>query len=210
MNHEIRILVAARNYLNLDQAEVAELSGVNKQTISKMERGVTEPTAKILRKLRNTYEDKGIVFTTHGMDYQPYKVTIFDSFMDVLNDAEQSLKKGDEILVSCADEKRNTDQVTEKLNQIRSKGIRIRVTCEDGNGFITGKPEDYRWIDEELFASSEVEVIYADKFYFHFNESGHDHFVMTKNKEKAKAAKKQFEYQWKRGMKWEAQEIKQQ
>ncbi len=203
MKHSIRILVAARNYLDLDQDQVATLSGLNKQTISKIERELNAPNANTMRKLRGVYEDKGIVFTTHGFEYQPYKTSILENFMDILDDIEETLKRGDEVLMHCADERRNLEGVTEKLNQIRQKGIRIRMTCEEGNEFITGKHEDYRWIDKDLFASSQVEVIYADKFYFHFTDAGRHFFVMTKNKEKAKTAKRQFEYQWKRGKEWE-------
>ena len=203
MNHTIQILLAARAYLRLDQKEVAELSSLDKQTISQIEREKNAPSATTLRKLRQVYEDRGIVFTQKGLEFEPYKVSTMESFMDVLDDAEQVLRKGDELLLHCADERRNSVEVTAKFKALRNKGIRIRMTCEEGNLTVTGKPEDYRWIDTELYSNSQVEVIYADKFFFHLRDDGRDYFVMTKNKEKARSAKRQFEYQLKKGKTWE-------
>ena len=202
-SHQIKMLRAARAYLGLRQEEVAEKSGITVQTISNLESEKSEGADRTLRRMREVYEGYGIVFTTHGLEYQPYKTAFFETFLDILNDAGQTLKKGDEILLHCADERRNGTGVTEKFNELRASGIRIRMTCEEGNKFITGPKEDYRWINSELFASSQVEVTYKDKFYFHFQDNGRNIFVMTKNGAKAKSAKKQFEYHWSRGKTWE-------
>lgn len=201
--HEIKILRAARAYLNLKQSEIAEISGVSIQTISNLESEKTDGSERTLRRMRQIYEEKGIVFTAHGMEYQPYKIAILENFMDVLTDAEMSLKKGDEILIHCADERRNTSVVTEKLKDLRKKGIHIRMTCEEGNLFITGPKKEYRWISSELFASSQIEVTYKDKYVFHFQDGGSNIFIVTKNKGKAGIARRQFEYHWKRGKTWE-------
>lgn len=199
MNITIANLRAARAYLGINQSEVAKITGLDVNTVSSTESEKKSPSNTTLMQLRRFYEDRGIVFTQKGIEYEPYKVSTMDNFMDILDDAEKSLKKGHEILMHCADERRNSEEVTEKLNSLRAKGIRIRMTCEEGNTIITGKPEDYRWIEPELYASSQVEVIYADKFYFHFRDEGRDYFVLTKNKEKARTAKRQFEYQWSKG-----------
>ncbi len=202
-DHQIRILRAARAYLGLKQEEVAERSGVTVQTISNLESEKSDGADRTLRKLRDVYEGLGIMFTGSGMEYQPYKTAFFENFLDVLDDVEDTLKKGDELLLHCADERRNTEAVTEKFKLLREKGIRIRMTYEEGNNFITGVKDDYRWIDKELFASSQVEVVYKDKYFFHFQDEGRNIFVMTKNKAKANSAKKEFEYHWSRGKKWE-------
>ena len=203
-SHQIKILAAAREYLGLEQLQVAEITGLTAQTISKLENGKSAPTERTMRRLRQVYEERGIVFTTNGMEYQPYKTAIFKDFLDVLDDAEQILRKGDELFLHCADEKRNSAEVTKKFNDLRAKGIRIRMTCEQGNSSITGNVKDYRWIKPEQFASSQVEVVYKDKYIFHFMDGSENIFLMTKNKDKAEAAKKQFEYNWKNGSKsWE-------
>ena len=199
MNIMIANLRAARSFLGINQSEVAQTTSLDVNTISKTELEKNSPTSTTLMQLRAFYEERGIVFTENGIRFEPYKVSTIDNFMTILDDAEQSLKKGQEILMHCADERRNSDEVTEKLNALRAKGIRIRMTCEEGNTIITGKADDYKWIDPELYASSQVEVIYGDKFYFHFRDAGRDFFVLTKSKEKARTAKRQFDYQWKRG-----------
>lgn len=186
----------------MKQEAVAEESGITIQTISNLESEKSEGADRTLRRLRQVYEERGILFTGNGLEYQPYKTAFFESFLDVLRDAEQTLRKGDEILLHCADERRNVDGVQEKFDELRAKGIRLRMTYEDGNKFITGPKDDYRWIDPGLFGSSQVEVVFADKYFFHFQDQGRNIFVMTKNAAKANSAKKQFEYHWSRGKKW--------
>lgn len=203
MGHQIDILRAARAYLNLHIKDVAELSGIAYQTISNLENGKSTGTDRTLIRLRKVYEDHGIVFTGDGLSFQPYKTAFFDNFVDVLDDAMASLKKGDEILVHCADERRNVEGVQEKVDALRKKGVRLRITCEEGNKFITGPKEDYRWIDPELFANSQVEIVFGDKYFFHIQDQGRNIFIMTHNKAKANAARREFEYHWKRGKKWQ-------
>lgn len=202
--HDIKILAAARAYLNLKQEEIAKKAGLTNKTISNLESGKSDGGARTIRRLREAYEDLGIVFTPHGFEYQPYKTAILENFIDVLIDAESTLKKGDEILMFCADERRNTPEVTKKFKELRNKGVKLRMICEQGNNEITGDKKDYRWVDPELFAAGQVEVIYSDKYLFHFQDEGKNFFVVTKNKGKTKAAKAEFEYHWKRGFKsWE-------
>ncbi len=202
MSHQVNILRAARAYLDMHIKDVAEQSGVTYQTISNLENNKNAGTDRTLIRLRKVYEDHGIVFTGDGLSFQPYKTAFYDSFIDVLDEAAASLKKGDELLLHCADERRNMDGVEERFNALRDKGIRIRMTCEEGNDYITGPKQDYRWIDPELFASSQVEVIFGDKYFFHIQDQGRNIFVMTNNRAKADAARRQFEYNWKRGKKW--------
>ncbi|MEM9469984.1 MAG: helix-turn-helix transcriptional regulator [Pseudomonadota bacterium] len=203
-SHQTKILSAARVYLNLKQSEVAAMTGVSENTISKMERGEAGSTDRTLRRIRQVYEDRGIVFTSHGFEYQPYKTAIFEDFLDVLDDVAQTLKKGEELLLHCADERRNTPEVTKSLNALRDCGIKIRMTCELGNETISGDKKNYRWIDPDLYAAGQVEIIYKDKYLFHFQDEGRNIFVMTKNRAKARTAAKQFEYNWARGKKsWE-------
>lgn len=57
-----RLLRAARVLLGLSQEELAELSGVSRQIIARMERGEGNVLAESIRQIRSTLEDQGIVF----------------------------------------------------------------------------------------------------------------------------------------------------
>lgn len=55
------VLIAARNLLGLKQVEAAEIAGISRRTIQRLELGELERThASIL--LQCSYEDQGIVF----------------------------------------------------------------------------------------------------------------------------------------------------
>lgn len=201
IGHTSRIIRAARHYLGWTQEELAKKAEVTHITIQNVESGKHTPNDRTLRKIREPLEDAGLVFSASGFEYHPQKTIILDDFMDVLKDAESILQKGDEILFHCADERRNNQEVTDKFNELRSKGFKLRFTICEGNSEITGKPEDYRWIDADYFAQSEVEVIYADRYVQHFADNNDDTFTLTKNASKARSEKKQFEYWWNKGTK---------
>ena len=200
-NHTSKIIKAARSYLGWTQEELARKGDVTPITVQNVEGGKHTPNERTLKKIRAPLEDAGIVFTANGFEFHVQKTILVEDFMQVLEDAKSLLGKGDEILFHCADERRNNQAVTDAFNDLRKKGIRLRFTLCEGNDFITGNPEDYRWIDADYFAQSEVEVIYADKYVQHFAEGEMDTFTITKNAAKARSEKKQFEYWWNKGKK---------
>lgn len=56
-----KVLIAARNLLGLKQVEAAEIAGISRRTIQRLELGELDRThASIL--LQCSYEDQGIVF----------------------------------------------------------------------------------------------------------------------------------------------------
>lgn len=197
--HTSKIVKAARHYLGWTQEELARKGDVTPITIQNVESGKHTPNERTLKKIKSPMEEAGIIFTAYGFEFHPQKTVIVDDFMDVLKDASNVLKKGEEILFHCADERRNDQAVTAAFNEMREKGIRLRFTICEGNDYITGKPDDYRWIEAEYFAQSEVEVIYADKYIQHFADGEKDTFTVTKNAAKARSEKKQFEYWWNKG-----------
>lgn len=199
--HISQIIRAARAYLGWTQETLSRKSDVTQVTIQNVESGKHAPNERTLRKIREPLEAAGIIFTAHGFEFHPQKTILLDDFMDILNDAGAILKKGDEILFHCADEARNTPDVTDKFTALRKKGIKLRFTICEGNKTITGPMNDYRWIDKDYFAQSEVEVTYADRYVQHFVENNEDTYTLTKNKAKASSEKKKFEYWWNKGEK---------
>ncbi len=195
---------AGRAWLNWTQDELVRRSGLSLAGIQTIERGESSPTLRTLQKIEKAFAEAHLYFTQEGIAHRPYQVQTFHSFMDILEDAYASLGPGDEILMHCADESRSSQAVNDMLAKMREKGLIIRMTLRDGDRNITGTPDCYRWIEPDLFVNSQVEVIYGDNFVFHLQEDEQDFFVMTRNKAKARNAKKQFEYQWRHGKAWDA------
>lgn len=53
---------AARAWLNLSQDQLAEITGVAKRTIARLERNLTVPHDRTLRDIQQALESRGIVF----------------------------------------------------------------------------------------------------------------------------------------------------
>lgn len=56
-------IAGAREFLGLNQGQLAEVSGVNRETVVNFEKGNTVPHESTRAKLQSTLEARGIVFT---------------------------------------------------------------------------------------------------------------------------------------------------
>ena len=190
---------AARAALGWTRDDLSSACGISTPAIIKIENGDTSPTMKTQRQIVQALENEGFFFTANGIEYREDKVRRLYDFLDVLEDAERCLKPDDEILLHCASEKRNSEVVTEKFQSLLKSGIKLRFTLEEGDDAITTRPENYRWLDPDFFANSQVSVIYADKCVEHVKEDDKDVFIMVKNEAMADSRRKQFEYYWRNG-----------
>lgn len=193
----VRQLRAARAMSALTQDELVALADVSIGTIQKIEAGDGNVTERIKTRLIRAFEGLGIIFTESGVEYRATNITFLDSFIDVLDDIERSLAKGGEILIHCADERRNSAAVTAKLAEL-NVAYKLRFTIEAGNEVITTDPANYRGIDPEFFANAEVQVIYGDKVVTQV-KSEKKIFISIRSSDNARVARRQFEYWWKVG-----------
>jgi predicted transcriptional regulator len=53
---------AARAWLDLSQEELAEITGVAKRTIARIEKSLTVPHDRTLREIQQALESRGVVF----------------------------------------------------------------------------------------------------------------------------------------------------
>lgn len=190
---------AARTALQWTQEELAEKSAVSIATIRNIEAGLSV-NERTRNKIVTAFDGAGIVFTRYGIEQREENIRVVNSYIDVLDDAAMVLRKGDVIHFHCADDRRSEEPVIEKLREMEKKGIKLRHTIEAGNTCMTTSTDNYRWIDPEYFASSQVMVIYADRVIQHVAEDK-DYFLIIKNKSNAKAMSKQFDYWWNKGEK---------
>lgn len=190
---------AARGLLDWSREELAERTGISRSSVANIESGRVEPESRTLRKIEESFGGHGVFFTANGVEKREFVLSAYNQYLDVLNDVERTVPPGGEILFHCADDRRSSPAVNEKLLAMRKAGYRFRSTICTGNTSIVGDIADYRWIPEEYFAGSEICVIYGDKFMQHVPSQSEAHFVVMKSALHADIMRRQFEYWWKTG-----------
>lgn len=196
---------AARAHLGWNQQDLADRSGISKPTIANYENGMREPEAKTLEKITAALERAGIAFTeNNGIQLLTVSATILDEYTDVLEDALNVLNEGDEILFHCADDSRSSAKVITLMKELRQKGVKTRSTICEGNTYILGNLAEYRWIDRDYFANSQVWAIYANRMVAHTvdtTSSGKDvdKYFFIRSQSYADRMRKEFEFFWRTG-----------
>lgn len=191
-------IAAARALLGWDQVQLAATSGLTQATISNIESGAGAQAGSLL-KIERAFAREGVTFTGTGINMIPPDVVTFDDFMAVLDDAGALLRAGQDICFHCADDRRSDAAVTERLRAFEKNGLRLRFTYEDGNDFFTTSPANYRWIPSDYVSSTQVQVIYGDRFVIHVAGEAGDKFIMIRNDSMAAAMRAQFYYWWNGG-----------
>jgi transcriptional regulator with XRE-family HTH domain len=190
---------AARALLNWSQPELAEKCGMHPQTISSFEAKNGSPTRTTLTKILEVFTRNNIKFLpNHGVCISDDSIYVVETFLDLLNDAQNTLSEGGEILLHCADERRSSQAVIDKYAELNERGITTRSTICEGNNFVSeNKPS--RWIPKDYFADSEVFAIYADKVSICVDNNQPYKSLVICNAHFANAMRRQFEYWWKNG-----------
>ncbi len=192
---------AARALLDWTLNDLSKATGVHVVSLQRVEAGKQKPEIDTLNAIYGAFLRSGVEITEDGVKETRQIVTILSDFLDVLKDVELALKAGDELLQHCADERRSTPEVTERLHALESRGIVLRFTVRAGDRFLTMHPDNYRGIDPEYFSSAEVMLVYADKTVLHVAGDDRDSFVLIREQRLADAMRKQFYYWWGRGLK---------
>ncbi len=190
---------AGRAALSWTRDDLARASGVSAPAIKNVETESSSPTAATQRRICRAFENEGIFFTAEGIEHREDRIRFLYSFLEVLEDAQTTLKKGDEILFHCADERKNTKEITAKFQDMLKSGVSMRFTIERGNDFITTAAENYRSIDPDFVDRAEVSVTYGDKYVLHVSEGEKDVYILIKNRLMARQRRREFEYWWKTG-----------
>lgn len=202
INIKARHIRAARAWMGWGQQELADRSGVSLPTITRLENDIGEPESKTLEKIAAAFEAVGGEIAVDGIRFRQQTIRTFSSYTEILDDMAAILGSGDEILFHCADDRRSSPDVLGRLKALHQKGIRIRNTVCRGNDFITGDPEEYRWIEENLFSGAQVSAVYADRYVVHL-PGEHKLFLMIVSPDYADVMRKQFEYFWETGKTWQ-------
>lgn len=164
-----RQIRAARALIELKQDELAEAANVSLTTIQRIEAG-EDGNARTQEKIRRALQSLGVTFTEKGVVWDEFPVlfthgsTHEEAYLQLISDAHEHLKsvKNPELLIMYADDRVSPPSVNDKYRAMRKDGIKMRQFIKEGNEYIIGPLDEYRYIPEKFFANR-VTLIYGDR-----------------------------------------------
>lgn len=155
--------------LDWSQTALAEKCGeVSVPTIKLLENGRVNSSENTLSAIRRTFEKYGIEFIDGGVRFVPDVIQVLegeDCYLRLLDDAYYTLRKEEnpELLISCADDRVSPPEVNEKYRKMRAEGIKMRQIVRDGNKYLMGPLDEYRYMPEKYYINR-VSLIYGSRF----------------------------------------------
>jgi transcriptional regulator with XRE-family HTH domain len=194
----------ARGVLRWSRAELSKRSGVSEGSIIAIEEGQSNPKQSTRYALISAFLAEGIELTPYGIERREVSSFVLNNYLEVLEDIENTLPDGGEVLKHCADDSRSSAEVRAKVEAMKAKGIAERLTICEGNKDIAGNPNDYRYLPKAYFSISQVVVIYKDKVIFDITDRANpvnkpERFLVIKSGFLARIFKNQFEFWWREG-----------
>lgn len=197
MFFSIEQVKAARALLKWTQKDLAKHAGLKDDQIYNYEAGRSR-APDILEAVYEAFSRENVVFLEDGVQRQTRDIIIYDDYLNILEDASSVLAYGDELLLHRADERRSGPEVVAKSEEMMKAGIIFKLTICEGNTFVRGNADSYRWIPKDYFGGSQVEAIYADRYVIHVRGS-RDEFVCIRNQTLADVHRHEFYYWWNKG-----------
>ncbi len=161
---------SGRAYLGWTQEKLADKADLSFQGIQKIERGETQPTARTQAKIMLTFEKNGVRFTSKGIESEEFPIFIIsgdteeDCYLQVLKDVQEHLaeRKDRELLISFSDDSVSPPSVNDAYRAMRKAGIKMRQLVQEGNTYLMGSLDEYRYIQKEFFINR-VTLVYGDR-----------------------------------------------
>lgn len=170
MRVTIEQIRGARAMLNWFQAELADRSGVAKDTIMRIETGKTTPQKDTLEKIVHAFELAGIEFTKDGIK-KGDTITVLEGQninFQILDDIYSRLKdEGGEVLIAgltevSPDDTQRYEFLKKHIERLQKAGISERILIEDGNTNFVAPKTWYRYLPKNKFNNTPFQV-YADR-----------------------------------------------
>jgi DNA-binding XRE family transcriptional regulator len=160
---------AARALLDWSADQLAKKVGLSRMAINKIEDESVQPRAKNLADILGVLDKHGIEFVgERGVAFKNDQITTIqgeNAFSHVLDDVITSLRgaKKPEALFECVDDRMSPPVVVENYRRLRQAGIAMRSLIKEGDTYLMGKLNEYRYLPKQYFHNSAT-VIYGDKF----------------------------------------------
>lgn len=195
---------AARALLGWSQEDLAKLCGMSKPALANFERGAAHSRINNLNSIRNVFEKAGIEFITDEgvrLVRDRLEVQLFndkDNIERLWEDIYNTLKEGEERLISSVDESKFTAATKEKfpamMQRYKEKGIKGRILSLEGDRNFADPTSQYRWISTSQFQDIAY-YVYGDKYAVLLWEPS-PRVILIKNKIMAENYRKQFNRHW--------------
>lgn len=192
---------SAREALSWSQGQLAKKAGSTQPYISDLEKGrIENPSAKTLEKIENAFKAEGLYFQPDGIQWRKtnsYTIEGADCYLQLLDDIHETLAKTDEEwLLSGSDERRCTEEVIQKTRAIRKDDVKMRSLIKDGDTFLMGPREEYRWMPESLFVKGDVKIIYGDRVAYLVSWTKIPRIIVIQDKVIAQENRRIFNFIW--------------
>ncbi len=193
---------AARGLLNWSQPELAKWCGIHKQTISNFEAERSTPSKSSLEKMTRVLENAGVEFGFDNAVSLPQIKTIklqdAGWFVELLDDVifTAQYHEQTELLIYGGDNRVYTPDVIEKFRELRSVDVKMREMVCEGNTYLLGQEEEYRWIPRKFFKNYNT-IIYGDKVCIDFRGRA---ALLIINKGWAETERNKFDMLWHAGL----------
>jgi DNA-binding XRE family transcriptional regulator len=158
---------AARGITGWSQTELAERAGVSLPAVTDCEKERAKTSLETYEKFVKAFEQEAIFFTETGVERRStatYEIVGDDWWLDVLDDVYYELidNKDAELLLLFADDRESSDEVNNRIRKIRNTGVKMRQLVAEGNSFLMGPTNEYKWVPKEYF-HNRVTLIYGPK-----------------------------------------------
>jgi transcriptional regulator with XRE-family HTH domain len=173
MNITISQIKAGRALLGWTQEDLAVAAHLSKPALANIERGHVIPRPATLKAIENALQASGLEFTNGPgvrLVQDRLDVEVFygaDSICRLWEDIYQTLKPGEERLISCVDERKFIKNTQHKFKEMMEKyekaGISGRILNLKGDRNFADPTSEYRWVGKEKFLDISY-YVYADKY----------------------------------------------
>jgi|GEM_PF-2711774 len=198
-------IAAARQLLSWSQADLATRSGVSKPSIIRIEKDLMSVKDDLRKSIEKEFSNENLEFVDGGVRVNKKIVQIIegnDCYQKILDDAYNVLSKtGGEFLKSGANEKRSSEIVVNKLDLMRKSGITFRSLLKNGDNFMRGPSEEYRWMDDSLYVESDVKFIYSNKVGYLMSWFNTYRIILIEDDKIAEENKRIFNFIWNKSTK---------
>lgn len=158
---------AGRGLVHWTAKDLADRIGITPSSMSAIENEQSKGSVQTMTAIEAALVGAGVEFLGNdGVRITQNFVRMIegaDCYLKLLQEAAAVLGDGQsEFLSSAADERRSPPVVIEQFRKMRHQGIKMRSLIRDGDTYIMGRPDEYRWMRDDLFVDGDVKVIFGE------------------------------------------------
>jgi transcriptional regulator with XRE-family HTH domain len=202
-----RQIRAARALLNWSQDDLAKASGIARSSIKNIENDITVARKDTVYDIQTAFENSGIEFLpSSGVRIKNEIIHVIEGEHAneyLLNDIYNTLQnsKNAEVLICGLEERLALDNMGEEdlnkhIKRLTDAGIKEKILLKRGDTDFINSVDSYRWIDEQYFFSTPVQI-YGNKIALIVFQPVNK-IILIESEQFSEAFKKLFHFVWDR------------